>query len=202
MTSSERIKEFPIVCVGGETPDLEPFTELVRRLPADLGAAIVIIDHVKHMADRLLGALASDTQMPVELITDGLSIQPNRVFLLERGHDLHVLDGKFRLTPVSKPTGWSDVITVFLRSLIHRWEGPLVAVILSGMDGDGAAALCELKSAGGFTIVQELESAVNGDMPRTAIMTGCVDSVLTIENIAGEIARIARAVKTEVGKPC
>jgi chemotaxis response regulator CheB len=155
---------------------------------------------MKQMAGRLLEALAPDTPMPVEFITDGLSIRPNRVFILERGHDLHILDREFRLTPVSKPTGWSDVIAIFLRSLVHHWEGGIIAVILSGMDGDGAAALCELKSVGGFTIVQEIQTAIDGDMPRTAMATGCVDWDLNIENIATEIVRIARGVKTELGE--
>jgi chemotaxis response regulator CheB len=161
-----------------------------------LGVAIVIIDHMNGLADRLLAALAPLTQMPIEMITDGLSIQPNRLFILQRGHDLHVLDGEFRLMPVSKPTGWSNVITVFLRSLVHHWKGQIVAVILSGMDGDGAAALCEVKSAGGFTLAQDLESAVNGDMPRSAIATGYVDSILTVEEIAKEIVRITRVFQS------
>jgi chemotaxis response regulator CheB len=79
--------------------------------------------------------------MPVELITERLLIQPNRVFIIPAQRDLHVLDGVFRLKPISKPRGWPDVITVFLRSLIHHWGGKLTAVIVSGYDGDGAAAV-------------------------------------------------------------
>ena len=55
--------------------------------------------------------------------------------------DLHVLAGKFRLKPISKPRGWPDVITVFLRSVTKYCDGKLIAVIVSGYDGDVAAAL-------------------------------------------------------------
>jgi chemotaxis response regulator CheB len=92
--------------------------------------------------------------MPVEKITEGLHVRPNCVFLLEQDKDLHVLDGFFRLKSVSKPTGWTDVITVFLRSLTEHWRGQIVAVILSGLDGDGAAALRGIKEVGGITIAQ------------------------------------------------
>jgi two-component system chemotaxis response regulator CheB len=51
-----------------------------------------------------------------------------------------VLDREFRLEPISKPRGWPDVITVFLRSLTEHWDGQLIAIIVSGYDGDGAAA--------------------------------------------------------------
>ncbi len=73
--------------------------------------------------------------MPVDLISEGLDIRPNRVFIIPSQRDLHVRDGEFRLEPISKPRGWPDVITVFLRSLTQHWNGKLIAVIVSGYDG-------------------------------------------------------------------
>jgi chemotaxis response regulator CheB len=131
--------------------------------------------------------------MPVELITERLLIQPNRVFIIPAHRDLHVLDGEFRLKPISKPRGWPDVITVFLRSLTLNWEGKLIAVIVSGYDGDGAAALCGIKDVGGITIAQRLDTAGQPDMPESAIESGCIDFVLSPEDIAEEIVRIAHA---------
>ena len=129
--------------------------------------------------------------MPVDLITDCLTIQPNRVFIIPENRDLHVEDGVFRLKPISKPRGWPDVITVFLRSLTRYWDGKLVAVIVSGYDGDGAAALCGIKQVGGITIAQKLSTARQPDMPESAIDSGCIDLVLSPEDIAREIVRIA-----------
>ena len=106
---------------------------------------------------------------------------------------MHVIDGEFRLMPISKPRGWPDVITVFLRSLTENWSGKLVAVIVSGYDGDGAAALCGIKEVGGTTIAQKLDTALQPDMPETAIESGCIDFVLSPENIAKQIVKIAYA---------
>jgi chemotaxis response regulator CheB len=133
--------------------------------------------------------------MPVELIADRLVIQPNRVFIIPEKRDLHVLAGEFRLKPISKPRGWPDVITVFLRSLTKHWNGKLVAVIVSGYDGDGAAALCGIRKMGGVTIAQRLDTATEPDMPASAIASGCVDMILSPEDIAQEIVQIARASK-------
>ena len=83
------------------------------------------------------------------------------------------------------------MITVFLRSLTRHWDGQLIAVIVSGYDGDGAAALCGIKDVGGVTIAQKLETARQPDMPESAIESGCVDFVLSPEDIAQEIVRIA-----------
>jgi chemotaxis response regulator CheB len=128
--------------------------------------------------------------MPVELITERLLIRPNCVFIIPTKRDLHVLDGEFRLKPISKPRGWPDVITVFLRSMASHWRGRLIAVIVSGYDGDGAAALCEIKEVGGITIAQKLDTAKQPDMPESAIESGCVDFILSPEDIARKIMEI------------
>jgi chemotaxis response regulator CheB len=187
-------KAFPIVCVGGSAGGFDAYIRLLRHLPADVGVAVVIVNHLRTVATQLHEILPRYTQMPVELITERLIIEPNRVFIIPEQRDLHVLDGEFRLKPISKPRGWSDVITVFLRSLTAQWDGKLIAVIVSGYDGDGADALCGIKDVGGITIAQKLETATQPDMPHSAIATGCIDLVLSPEDIGREIARIARAI--------
>jgi two-component system chemotaxis response regulator CheB len=188
--------DFPVVCVGGSAGGLDAYIRLLRNLPADLGVAIVIVNHLRTVATRLHEILPSYTTMPVELITERLLIQPNRVFIIPAQRDLHVLNGVFRLKPISKPRGWPDVITVFLKSLTQHWNGKLVAVIVSGYDGDGAAALCGIKEVGGITIAQKLDTAEQPDMPESAIASGCVDFVLSPEDIAQELLRISRSRKT------
>jgi chemotaxis response regulator CheB len=158
-----------------------------------MGVAIVIVNHLRTVATLLHEILPRYTKMPVELITERLLIEPNHVFIIPEQCDLHVLDGEFRLKPISKPRGWPDVITVFLRSLTEYWDGKLIAVIVSGYDGDGAAALSGIKEVGGITIAQKLDTAEHPDMPESAIASGCIDFVLSPEDIAKEIVRIAHA---------
>lgn len=186
------MKKFPIVCVGGSAGGLDAYIRLLENLPADMGVAIVIVNHITKMPTLLHEVLPSHTAMPVELIRESLLIEPNRVFIIPENRDLHVHNGEFRLKPISKPRGWPDVITVFLRSLTLHWDGKLIAVIVSGYDGDGTAALQGIKEVGGITIAQKLDTALQPDMPESAIDTGCIDFVLSPENIAQEIMRIAR----------
>ncbi len=185
-------KNFPIVCVGGSAGGLDAYIRLLKNLPADMGVAIVIVNHITTMPTHLHEVLPRFTTMPVELITDCLSIERNRVFIIPENRDLHVEHDVFRLKPISKPRGWPDVITVFLRSLTRYWDGKLVAVIVSGYDGDGAAALCGIKDVGGITIAQKLSTARQPEMPESAIDSGCIDFVLSPEEIAQEIVRIAQ----------
>lgn len=180
-----------MVCVGGSAGGLDAYIRLLDQLPADMGVAIVIVNHLRVVATQLHKILPGHTKMPVTLITDGLSLEPNHVFVIPPNRDLHVLEGEFRLMPISKPRGWPDVITVFLRSLAENWDGQLIAVIVSGFDGDGAAALCEIKEVGGVTIAQKPETARQPDMPESAISSGCIDLVLAPAEIAEAIVRIA-----------
>jgi two-component system chemotaxis response regulator CheB len=194
MNAKSAAKNFPIVCVGGSAGGLDAYTRLLKHLPVDMGVAIVIVNHLRTVATHLHEILPSYTKMPVELITERLLIEPNHVFIIPEQRDLHVLDEEFRLKPISKPRGWPDVITVFLHSLTQHWDGKLIAVIVSGYDGDGSAALCGIKEAGGITIAQKPETAGQPDMPESAMASGCIDFVLSPEDIAKEIVRIAKAL--------
>lgn len=192
------MSNFPIVCVGGSAGGLDAYIRLLQNLPPDMGVAIVIVNHITLMPTQLHEVLPRFSTMPVELISERLEIKPNHVFIIPSNRDLHVENGEFRLKPISKPRGWPDVITVFLRSLTHYWDGKLIAVIVSGYDGDGdgdgdgAAALCDIQESGGITIAQKPSTAGQPDMPQSAIASGCIEMVLSPEEIAKEIVRIAR----------
>ena len=192
MKHKHMAKSFPIVCVGGSAGGLDAYIRLLKCMPADLGVAIVIVNHITLFPTQLHEVLPRFTSMPVELITENLVIEPNHVFIIPSNRDLHVDGEVFQLKPISKPRGWPDVITVFLKSLTEYWDGKLIAVIVSGYDGDGAAALRGIKEVGGITIAQKLDTASQPDMPESAIDTGCIDFVLSPEDIAKEIVRIAQ----------
>ena len=194
--------EIPVVCVGGSAGGLDAYTRLLKNMPNDLGAAIVIVNHLRKVGTLLHEILPNYTAMPVELITEGLVLKPNHVFIIPAQRDLHVLNGEFRLKPISKPHGWPDVITVFLRSLTQHWKGKLIAIIVSGYDGDGADALCEIRDVGGTTIAQRLDTAQSPDMPESAIASGCIDFIVSPEDIGRRIAEIISAVSTRSGVRC
>jgi two-component system chemotaxis response regulator CheB len=200
MGSMNDTRDFPVVCVGGSAGGLDAYIRLLKHLPADMGVAVVIVNHLRAVDTQLHEILPRFTKMPVELITEKLLIRPNRVFIIPSQRDLHVFNGEFRLKPISKPRGWPDVITVFLRSLTENWDGKLIAVIVSGYDGDGAEALCGIKEVGGGTIAQKLDTAVRPDMPQSAIESGCIDFILSPEEIAGQIVRSAYAAPEAIQK--
>lgn len=99
-------------------------------------------------------------------------------------------DRFFSVRPRSKLLGWSNVYTVFLNSLSQS-RHPGIAVVLSGPDEDGSAALRGFKQSGGITVVQEPKSAERPQMPLAAINTGTVDYVMAPSPIAGQLEKLS-----------
>lgn len=79
--------------------------------------------------------------------------------------------------------------------MTEHWDGKLIAVIVSGYDGDGSEALCGIREVGGTTIAQTLDTAKYPDMPQSAIDSGCIDYILSPEAIAHAIVRIAKCAR-------
>jgi two-component system chemotaxis response regulator CheB len=97
--------------------------------------------------------------------------------------------GRLRVQLTQNPPENSvrPAVDVTMRTAASTIDDPLVGVILTGMGGDGAKGIERIKRAGGRTIAQdEATSAVYG-MPKRAVETGCVDSVLPIDDIASGI---------------
>lgn len=105
MKPKSKTNNFPIVCVGGSAGGLDAYIRLLKHLPANMTIAVVIVNHLRKVATLLHEILPQHTEMPVELITEQLDIKPNHVYIIPEKRDLHVLDGEFRLKPISKPWG-------------------------------------------------------------------------------------------------
>ncbi|HSQ05693.1 MAG TPA: CheR family methyltransferase, partial [Burkholderiales bacterium] len=82
-------------------------------------------------------------------------------------------------------------IDAFFESLAEDQRERAIGVILSGTATDGTLGLEAIKAEGGITFAQD-ESAKYDSMPRNAVAAGCVDFILAPENIAKELARIAK----------
>jgi chemotaxis response regulator CheB len=81
VTTAGEATGYPVVCVGGSAGGLDAYTRLLRHLPSDMGVAIVIVNHLRVVETHLHEILPRFTKMPVELITERLSLQPNHVFI-------------------------------------------------------------------------------------------------------------------------
>jgi chemotaxis response regulator CheB len=189
-----------VVCFGASAGGFEAYCTILSLLPADTGMAYIIVHHQPADGKSLLvEILPKMTKMPVVLVTDGENVKPNHVYVVPAGKQV-TMDGEtFRLKPLVKPLGWPKNISIFLQSLADDRQKRAIAVILSGFDSDGAAALQSIKEAGGLVFAQKFQTARQPDMPQSAVKTGYVDRLLSPTEIAAQLARIGneRARLTE-----
>ncbi|MES2356434.1 MAG: chemotaxis protein CheB [Pseudomonadota bacterium] len=184
---------FPIVGVGASAGGLEAFGQLLQHLPADIGMAYVLVQHLApNYPSALTDLLRHETSMPVTTITDGMKVQPNHIFVIPPNTTLALHYGVLHLMPRTNKRGQHLVIDYFFRSLAEDQGSKAIGIILSGTASDGVLGLKAIKAEGGITFSQDQESAKYDGMPHSAIVAGCVDFILSPEKIAQELVRIAR----------
>lgn len=181
---------FPIVCIGMSAGAVRPLEQLFDGLSPNTGMAFILTHHLHNIPTMLPEILKGITKMPVEMATEGLTLERNHIYILPSGQELTLKDGYFALGPRTKFWEWTNMFTLLLESLAKS-RRQAIAVILSGLDEDGSAALGKFSAAGGITIVQAPKSVTYQGMPEAVIRTGYVDHVLAPGNIAAELERIA-----------
>lgn len=127
--------------------------------------------------------------MAVMNVEQGMRLERNRVFIMPPRMDMTISDNVFQLIKTTEPPGWPKTISLFLFSLAEAIGQRAVAVILSGMDHDGSAALEAIKAKGGVTFAQS--DAAFDSMPRHAMETGHVDYLLPSADIGQALLKLA-----------
>ena len=180
---------FPIVGIGGSAGGLDAFTKLLQALPSDTGMAFVVVQHLDpHHTSHLPEILTKSTAMPVRNVEDGLSIQPNEVYVIPPNTTMVLEDGVLRLCPRSP--GLHLPVDAFFCSLAKVQGSRAIGVILSGNASDGSQGVKAIKEECGITFAQDEVSAQHSGMPRSAIATGAIDYILPPAEIARELARL------------
>jgi two-component system CheB/CheR fusion protein len=182
-----------VVGIGASAGGLEALERLFGALPADSGAAFVVIQHLspdhKSMMDDLLSRY---TDMPVQVAQHGMPLAANSVFLIPPAKSLRLAGNRLLLSP--KPDhGLALPIDVFFNSMAEQCADRATAVVLSGTGSDGSRGVLAVNAAGGFVFVQEPASAKFDGMPRSAVATGLADVVAPAEVLAEQLLIHLRA---------
>lgn len=181
----------PIVGIGASAGGLEALSEFLASMPADSGAAFLVVQHLDPSRDSLLsGILASQTRMQVLEGADGMQVLANHIYVIPPNTRMLVAQQRIRLQARDSTLGPPMPVDDLFDSLAADQESHAMAVVLSGSGSDGALGLQAIQREGGFTFAQDPVSAKFDSMPRAAIGTGGVDYVLTPREIAAQILRI------------
>lgn len=177
---------FPIVGIGASAGGFEALSRFFSSLPKDSGMGFVVIQHLAPDRESLMPELlAGKTSLPVHAAVDETLVEPNRIYIIPPNTQLRIEGGFLRVDRPTQAHGFRTPIDKFFHSLAED-QGPCaIGMILSGAGSDGALGLRAVKEHGGLTIAQSLETAKFDSMPKSAILTGLVDHILPVEDIAG-----------------
>lgn len=178
-----------IVGIGGSAGALGAYKALLDALTPKTGMAFVIISHMNPSASSQLALILSrHTKMPVTVAAMAMPIRANHLYVIPPDADLFIEDYTFKV--VSPRSKRNVQVDLFLTSLAAAMGAYAVGIILSGMDGDGAAGCRQIKAKGGTTFAQNKSAEYDG-MPLSAQTTGCVDFVLSSADMPGELQKLA-----------
>jgi two-component system chemotaxis response regulator CheB len=176
-----------IIAIGASAGGLEAIIPLVRRLPADLPATVLVVLHRSpYLPSRLKEILRRETRMRVRVAEEGsvlahgtcLINPPDRYMMVTRNMHIHLVRDEFYR---------GHCIDALLNSLASCAGPRSIGIILSGMLKDGALGLRSLKEAGGITLVQSPDEASHADMPLSAISHDGVDLIGPVEELVQDV---------------
>ncbi|HTL08936.1 MAG TPA: chemotaxis protein CheB [Chitinophagaceae bacterium] len=175
-----------LVVIGGSSGSLDALVTILPALKKNFSIPVLLIIHRSNAADSgLTDLLASRTSLKIKEVDEKEYLQPGWIYLAPP--DYHVLleeDGSLSLDASEKVFYCRPSIEVSFTSAAQAYGEACIAVLLSGANADGAAAMNKIKAMGGKTIVQDPAEAVVAYMPSQAIQLAAIDEILPAAGIA------------------
>ena len=182
-----------IAASAGGIPQLQV---LLRRIPADFNAPILIAQHSSPMQGGLPGILARRCALPVFPAVEGVDVEPGRVYVAAAGEHVIVEGGKLKTLGTERRNFVRPSADLLFQSVAAEHGSGAIGVVLSGLGRDGAKGARAIKHAGGTVLTADQSSSQHFGMPEKAIRTGCVDLALPVTALAD--ALVALVQKPEV----
>ncbi|MDP8263485.1 MAG: chemotaxis-specific protein-glutamate methyltransferase CheB [Candidatus Ancaeobacter aquaticus] len=186
-----------IVVIGSSTGGPQALQVLLSQLPSGFLAGVVIVQHMSEgFIEGLAQWLKTTSSLDVRVAAEGDVLKSSTVFLAPDGYNINIgTDGVVILSETkTKKMVHIPSIDEMMKSAACAYGKSAIGVILTGMQNDGAEGIRAIKNAGGTTIAQDEETSVVFGMNRSAIKTGCVDKIVPLEKIAGEIVKAIRDI--------
>jgi two-component system CheB/CheR fusion protein len=184
----EQADALTVVGLGASAGGVAALQAFFESAVVNSGAAFVVVIHLSHEHEsHLAEVLGRATTMPVQQVTEDISLEPNSVYVIPPSCNMTMTDSRLLLSEQEPDRGKRIVIDRFFRTLADAHGPQATGVILSGSGADGMLGLRHIKEKGGLTVAQEPTEAEHEGMPRSAIATGMVDYVLPVREIPAQI---------------
>ncbi|HET7849542.1 MAG TPA: chemotaxis protein CheB [Pseudolabrys sp.] len=185
-----------IIAVGASQGGVHALTALVSGFPADIPAAILIVQHIGPRPSFLPDILSKAGPLPAIHPPNAKPLARGRIFVAPPDHHMTVLDGVVRISRGPRENWARPAIDPLFRSLAVSHAAQSVGVILTGALNDGTAGLYALRKAGGLAVVQRPDDAECPAMPVSALRHTGADFCVPLAEMAPLLTTIAREIAT------
>lgn len=183
-----------IIAIGISTGGPKALAQMLPSLPSNLGAPILIVQHMPPMFTMSLAkSLDAKCSFNVREAKDGEPVLSNVAFIAPGGKQMKIMagaDGKSRVIKITDDPPENNCkpsVDYLFRSIAHHYVGRATGVIMTGMGSDGFLGLELMKRTGATIIAQNDETSVVYGMPKKPIDAGIVDIIAPLDMIANEI---------------
>lgn len=183
------------IAIGISTGGPTSIQSVIPLLPPDLNATVFLVQHMP-VSFTASFSRRLDTRCSIQVMeaTDGEIAATGKCYVGQGGTQLiphRQADGSIRIRCEKEPeTMFMPSVDLMFRAVTQAYGAKnTTGVLMTGIGHDGAAALLELRQAGGYTIAESEETSVVYGMPRSAIERGAACTVLPKHEIAGAILK-------------
>ena len=190
------MKAFKIIVIGVSAGGIDALSEIITKLPASFSLPIAIVQHLHpEQNDYMVKHFNKLCQLNVQEAIDKTIIKKGNIYFAPPDYHLLIEDDEtFSLSCDEKVCYARPSIDVLFKSTVDVYGSSTIAVILTGANSDGTEGIAYIKDKGGMTIAQNPDTAYASIMPQSAIDTGKINKVLTLN----EISNILQALETEI----
>lgn len=182
-----------IIVIGGSSGATAPLKDILRRLPADLPAAVFVVLHIPAKGIGILATVASAaSKLPVVQAKSGMVIENGHIYLGAPDHHLLLFEDHIMLGRGPRENMVRPAIDALFRSAALQYGPRVIGVVLSGLLSDGAAGLTAIKQCGGVALVQDPADALSNEMPLRALEATTVDLCVPSARIGDVLSDLAR----------
>jgi two-component system chemotaxis response regulator CheB len=180
-----------IIVIGSSAGGVEALQRLCARLPANLPAAVFVVQHLspssRSLLPQLIGRVAP---LPAASPADGDAIEPGRIYVAAPDHHMLLRHGRVLMRRGPYENRTRPAVNALFRSAAIAYGGRVIGVVLTGLLDDGTEGLIAIKAAGGMSVVQDPADAEWPSMPQNALKRDHVDHALRLGDLPALLVRL------------
>ncbi len=193
------------VAIAASTGGPRALAKILAALPADLGAAVLVVQHMPPgFTSALAARLSGLARLPVAEASGGETVVPNRIWIAPGNFHMRVrrVDSGVRIVLDQRESLWGTrpAADALFPTVAEVYGERCVGVILTGMGRDGTVGLAAIRAASGRTLAQDRRSSVVYGMPGRAVDLGAAERAVPLERMAEAIIECLGSLRPAVGE--